>query len=115
MQFYKNLFWGTIVILLLVATFKIVPIYYRANELRNICKENADLYHRYNKKYIISSMEHEIEKLNIPRENIEYQLTKTKEAIFIELYYEDTANFFDKYEKDFEFYYKCEGVLESIL
>lgn len=114
MEFYKNIFWGLIILLVLIAAFKIVPIYYRANEIRNICNENADLYHKYNKKYITNVIEEELARLNIPRENVQYQLTKTEDAIFIEFLYEDTANFFDRYKKDFEFYFECEGVLSSI-
>ena len=114
MEFYKNLFWGIIIIILIIIAFKIVPIYYRANELKNICEDNADLYHKYDKRYITKVIEEEISKLNIPRENIEYQLTKTSEAITIEFYYEDTANFFDYYKKNFDFYYECEGVLDAV-
>jgi len=43
----KKLFWVIFLAFVFVLAYKFVPIYYRAFSLDGICKENADLVHRY--------------------------------------------------------------------
>ena len=111
----KNIFWILMLVIVLIVGYQLVPIYYRAFSLDGICQENADLFHRYNKRYIKSKLDEDLDRLGIPRKQRETALTKTKESIVVEIYYEDTANFYGYYKKDFVFVKECNGVLSSIV
>ena len=115
MDLLKKVFWTLFLVALFVVAAKIGPIYYKAFSLGGICKENADIFHRYNAKYVKQNLNEELAQLGIPKNQRETKLTKTKDNITIEIYYEDQANFFDYYKKDFEFYTECEGVLDSVI
>ena len=51
--------------------------------------------------------------VGIPREKRGHNVTVTNEGVFVDIYYEDTADFFGQYYKDYEFEVDCEGVLYS--
>ena len=111
----KNIFWILVLVIVLSVGYQLVPIYYRAFSLDGICQENADLFHRYNKRYIKQKLREDLDKIGIPPNQRETALTKTKEKIIVEIYYEDTADFFGYYKKDFVFVQECDGVLTSIV
>jgi len=111
----KNIFWILILVIVLIVGYQLVPIYYRAFSLEGICQENADLFHRYNKGYIKNKLNDDLDRINIPRNQRETALTKTKEVIIVEIYYEDTADFFGYYKKDYVFVKECNGVLTSVV
>jgi len=111
----KKLFWVLFLVIIFVFAYKLVPIYYRAFALEGICAENADLFHRYNKPYIKNRLKDDLDGLGIPPSKRETALTKTKEKIIIEIYYEDTADFFGYYKKEFVFIEECNGVLSSVV
>lgn len=115
MKVLKNIFWIFLLVIVLIVGYQLVPIYYRAFSLDGICQENADLFHRYNKRYIKQKLKEDLDKIGIPRNQRETALTKTKETIVVEIYYEDTADFLGYYKKDFAFFKECNGVLSSIV
>jgi hypothetical protein len=53
--------------------------------------------------------------LGIPKDKREHTVTLTENAVVVTISYDDTADFFGKYQKDFSFYYECEGELKSVL
>ena len=111
----KKLFWILFLAIFFVIAYQLVPIYYRAISLEGICQKNADIYHRYNKDYTMQRIIEELDNLGIQKKQREIAITLTKENVIVEIYYEDTANFFDYYKKDFVFVRECEGVLSSIV
>ena len=111
----KNLFLIILFVVVLIVGYKVVPIYYRALSLEGICQENADLFHRYSTRYIKQKLKEDLDNIGIPRNQRETALTKTKENIIVEIYYEDTADFFGYYKKDFVFVNECKGVLTSVV
>ena len=115
MDLIKKIFYTAFVIVVAIILIKVAPIYYRGLSLKSICKENADIFHRYSAKYVRMSINERLDKLGIPKNQREIALTKTLENIVVEIYYEDEANFFDYYKKDFYFIEECEGVLDSVL
>ena len=115
MDLLKKAFYTILLVLIFIIAAKIGPIYYRAFSLHGICQENADIYHRYNARYVKNVMNEELNALGIPEDQREIALSKTPNNITVEIYYEDQANFFDYYTKDFEFFTKCDGVLDSVI
>ena len=111
----KKFLWTLFLVFIFIFAYKVVPIYYKAFALEGLCKENADLFHRYNKTYISKKMDEELERLGIPKKQRETALTKTKDEIVVEIYYEDTADFFGYYRKNYVFIEECEGVLRSVI
>jgi len=115
MDLLKKVFWTVFLVLVFIIAAKIGPIYYKALSLPGICKESADIYHRYNKSYVKQQLNDQLDNLGIPKDQREIAMTKTKHNISVEIYYEDQANFFDYYKKDFEFLTECQGVLDSVI
>lgn len=111
----KKLFWVIFLAFVFVLAYKFVPIYYRAFSLDGICKENADLVHRYTIITIKGRLKDDLDKLGIPPSKRETALIKTKEEIVVKIYYEDTADFFGYYKKEFVFFEECNGVLYSVV
>lgn len=111
----KKLFWTLFLVFVFVVGYQLVPIFYKAFSLEGICQQNADIFHRYNAAYINQRLKEDLDRLGIPERQRETALTKTKDNIVVEIYYEDTADFFGYYKKDFVFIRKCNGVLTSVV
>ena len=111
----KNIFTILVLVIVLIVCWSVVPIYYKALSLNGICQENADLVHRYNKIYVKQQLKEDLDRLGIPQKQRETAITKTNEKIIVEIYYEDTADFFGYYKKDFVFVEECDGVLTSVI
>ena len=111
----KKLFWILFLVIFFVIAYQIVPIYYKAMSLEGICQKNADIYHRYTKNYTKQMLKEDLDRLGIPQNQRETAVNATKDSVIVEIYYEDTANFFNYYKKDFVFVRECEGVLSSIV
>ncbi|MGH7884879.1 MAG: hypothetical protein ACRENO_04190 [Thermodesulfobacteriota bacterium] len=114
MEFYKKLFLGLFIIFVLIIAWKIVPIYYKSTAIKSICKENADRIFKYNKGYIMGTIESDLNKLNIPKSKRQHNVTKAEDGTFVEIYYEDTADFFGYYQRKFEFYHECKAATEGL-
>jgi hypothetical protein len=111
----KLTFWFLVIIIALYVGFKVVPIYYRgAIGLRGLCKENADIYHKYGPKYISNALNEQLTRAGIPPDKRKFSITTTEDAVIITITYHDKADFFGRYRKDFDFRYTCEGVLRSV-
>lgn len=111
----KLIFWSLVIIIAFYVGFKVVPIYYRGIiGIRGLCKENADVYHKYGPKYISNALDEGLTRLGIPPDKREVSINRTEEAVIITISYYDEADFFGRYTRDFEFRYTCEGVLRSV-
>jgi len=111
----KLMFWLLVIVIALYVGFKVVPIYYRGViGLRGLCKENADIYHKYGPKYISNALDEQLARAGIPPDKRKYSITQTEDAVVITITYHDRADFFGRYRKDFDFRYTCEGVLRSV-
>lgn len=115
MDTLSKFFWVLVIVIMFIASFKVFPIYYNYLSIRSICQEQADRYHKYNKAYINKRIEEQLQKLEIPKNQRSHSITVTDEAVYIDIYYKDVANFFDKYQKNFTFNHRCEGVISSVL
>ena len=111
----KNVLLTLVFVIILIVAWQLVPIYYKAFSLDGICQQNADLVHRYSEGHIKQQLNEDLDKLGIPEKQRETAITKTKENIVVEIYYEDEADFFGYYKKDFVFVEECYGVLTSII
>jgi hypothetical protein len=115
MKSISSVFWILLLALIFYVGFKVVPIYYRGIfGIRGICQENADVYHKYGRGYVHSGISEMLRNIGIPKEKSEFTITPKDDKIVISITYEDSATFFDRYTKDFEFEYECEGVLKSV-
>lgn len=103
------------ILLLLYVGFEVVPILYRGIvSIRGICKENADSYHKYGSGYISTAINDALTRTGIPPEKRRFSINLGEESVSITIVYFDQADFFGRYEKDFNFSYTCEGVLKSV-
>lgn len=114
MEFFKKTFWTLLIVFLVIIAWKLVPIFYHSLAIRNICQENADRFFRYNRGYIIGTIDHDLRKLGIPRSDRQHNLTETPEGVFVEIYFEETADFFGYYQRKFEFYHECKAAEEGL-
>lgn len=111
----KLVFWFLVILIALYVGFKVVPIYYRGIiGIRGVCKENADVYHKYGSKFISIALDGGLTSVGIPPDKRKISITSTDEAVIITINYHDHADFFGRYRKDFDFRYTCEGVLRSV-
>ena len=103
------------IVIALYVGFKVVPIYYRGViGIRGVCKENADVYHKYGSPYISNALKYQLTRAGIPADKGKFSITRTDDAVIITITYHDEAEFFNRYKKDFDFRYTCEGVLRSV-
>lgn len=110
MEFLKKTFWALFIITILILSWKIVPIYYKSIAIRSICKDNADRIYRYSPAYIKGSIDDQLNELNIPKSKRQHNVTKSEEGTYyVEIYFEETADFFGYYQKKFEFYHECKS------
>ena len=115
MNSWSAIFWLLVLVLISYVGFKIVPIYYRGViGIRAVCQENADVYHKFGRRYITSNIAESLDDMGIPPEKRQVSITTGKKSVYVSIYYFDKANFEDYYVKDFEFEHKCEGVLRSV-
>jgi len=111
----KSIFWVLVLALIFYVGFKVVPIYYKGIlGLRTVCKEQADLYHKYGRDSVFRGLDESLESMGIPKNKRESTVTVKENSVVVTITYEDTADFFGKYQKDFTFYHECEGVLRSV-
>ncbi len=111
----KLIFWLLVVVMVLYVGFNVVPIYYKGViGLRGLCKENADIYHKYGPKYITNALNEQLTRAGIPPEKRKFTITRTEDAVIITIVYQDRVDLFGRYRKDFDFSYTCEGVLRSV-
>lgn len=115
MKSLSSVFWILVVVVLFYVGFKVVPIYYKGIfGIRGVCKENADVYHKWGKNYVINDISEKLRRMGIPEDKSDFTIDQTGESVIIWIYYTDDANFLDRYTKHFEFEYECEGVLKSV-
>lgn len=115
MNSLSSIFWLLLLVLIFYVGFKVVPIYYRGIfGIKAVCQENADIYHKYGRGYLNSNIPEVLEAMGIPKDKRQFGVSVRNDAVYIWIYYHDTANFADYYVKDFEFEYECEGVLKSV-
>lgn len=112
----KSIFWVLVLALLFYVGFKVVPIYYRGIiGVRGACKEQADLYKKYGREYVFRELDEAFNRMGIPKDKREHTVTVTEDSVIITISYVDTADFFGRYRKDFEFYHQCRGEIKSVL
>jgi hypothetical protein len=112
----KSIFWIAFLALILYVGFKVVPIYYRGIiGVRGVCKEQADLYKKYGREYVFKGIDESLTEKGMPKDKREYTVNVTEDKVVINISYSDTADFFGRYQKTFDFNYECEGELRSIL
>jgi len=115
MKSLSSVFWILVLALIFYVGFKVVPIYYRGIfGIRGVCKENADVYHKYGYNRVQMDIYEKLGEFGIPKEKSEVSITPSDDKVVISITYNDSATFFDRYTRDFEFEYECEGVLKSV-
>lgn len=115
MKSLSTIFWLVVLGLIIYAGFHIVPIYYRGFiGIRGVCKQNADVYHKYGPGYVHTAIAEQLEGMGIPKNNRQVKVSQADNSVIVWIRYEDSATFFERYTKDFEFEYECEGVLKSV-
>lgn len=110
-----SVFWILVLVLIFYIGFKVVPIYYRGIfGVRGVCKENADVYHKYGRAYIQNGIAETLRNIGIPEDKSDFTINQSGDKVVVWIYYGDKATFFDRYTKEFEFEYECEGPLKSV-
>jgi hypothetical protein len=111
----KTIFWILVLALIFYVGFKVVPIYYKGIVgIRGACSEAADLYKKYGQAYTFRSLDEALEQMGIPKDKRTQTVEATDKAVIVKIDYSDTAEFFGRYRKTFDFHYECEGELKSV-
>jgi len=112
---WGSIFWVIILAFIFYFGFKVVPIYYRGVfVIKGICKENVDVYHKYGRSYVHSGLAENLDRAGVTKDKRQYNISKSGNSVYVWIYYEDSATFFDRYTQHFEFETECEGVLRTI-
>ncbi len=112
----KTVFWILVLALIFYVGFKVVPIYYKGIiGIRAVCKETADLYKKYGQAFTVKNLDESLEEKGIPKDKRTQTVKVTEDAVIITINYSDTAEFFGRYRKTFDFHYECSGELKSVL
>lgn len=115
MKGLSTIFWLVVLALVFYVGFQVVPIYYKGVfGIRGVCKENADVYHKYGGAYIRSGISEQLASIGIPKNKSDFKISRSGDSVIIWIYYHDTATFFERYTREFEFEYECEGALKSV-
>ena len=115
MKSLSSIFWLLVLALIFYVGFKVVPIYYHGTfGIRGVCKENADVYHKYGRNYVRSGISEMLRSIGIPNDKSGIEMSEAGDKIVITITYEDSATFFDRYTRDFHFEYTCRGALKSV-
>jgi hypothetical protein len=113
----RNIFIIIIVCILLYLSFTVGPIFYRGFfGLRGICSEQVNRYKKYGKEFVFTRVEEEMRNIGVPEDKYEYVLKVDDDAnsVYLELYYEDTAEFVGGYTKKFEFNVDCDSGTKDV-
>lgn len=111
----KAIFWILVLALVFYMGFKVVPIYYKGIiGIRGACKEAADLYHKYGQDYTFRSLDEALNDMGIPKDKRAQSVEVADKAVVIKIDYSDSADFFRRYTKTFDFHYECTGELKSV-
>jgi hypothetical protein len=111
----KAIFWIMVLALIFYAGFKVIPIYYRGMiGIRGVCKEQADAYKKYGRDYVFKRLDEALDEIGIPKGKRTQTVEVTDKAVVVTIDYTDTADFFGKYTKTFDFHYECSGELKSV-
>ncbi|NIS74162.1 MAG: hypothetical protein GTO08_02565, partial [Deltaproteobacteria bacterium] len=82
MKSLSSIFWFIVLALIFYVGFKVVPIYYKGIfGIRAVCKENADVYHKYGGGYIRTGMSEQLDKMGIPANKREVNISRTSDSI----------------------------------
>ncbi|MGQ0792852.1 MAG: hypothetical protein ACT4NX_02075 [Deltaproteobacteria bacterium] len=112
---FKSLLWILVLAAALYVAFQAGPILYKGTlGIRGVCKEYADQYKKYGREYIYKRITESLDEKGIPADNRDFTVNITEKSVVIEIFYSDTADFFGRYEKTFDFSYECEGELKSV-
>jgi hypothetical protein len=110
----KLIFWLLVIAIAVYVGVEVVPIYYKGViGIRGVCKENADMYHKYGSAYVSNAINAGLTRAGIPPNKRKFSITDTEDAVTITITYHDRVDFFGRYRKDFDFRYACEGVLKQ--
>jgi hypothetical protein len=111
----KAIFWILVLALIFYVGFKVVPIYYRGIiGIRGACSEAADLYKKYGQAYTFKSLDESLNDIGIPKDKRTQSVEATDTAVVVKIDYSDTADFFGRYTKTFDFHQECTGELKSV-
>lgn len=111
----KAIFWIVVLALIFYVGFKVVPIYYRGViGIPGVCKEQADAYKKYGRDYVFKRLDEALDEIGIPKDKRTQTVEVTDKAVVVTIGYTDTADFFGKYTKTFDFHYECAGELKSV-
>jgi hypothetical protein len=111
----KSIFWILVVALVFYVGFKVVPIYYKGLiGIRGACQEHADEFKKYGRDYVFKRLDEELGELGIPKDKRTESVEITDKAVIVKIDYSDTAEFFGRYTKTFDFHQECQGELKSV-
>ena len=111
----KAIFWILVLALIFYMGFKVVPIYYKGMiGIPGVCKEHADAYKKYGRDYVFKRLDEALDGIGIPKDKRTQTVEVTDKAVIVKIDYNDTADFFGKYTKTFDFHYECSGELKSV-
>lgn len=111
----KLIFGMLVVAFLFLVGFQVVPIVYKGYiALPGICTDNVEMYLKYGDLYVLQGVRGKMDTLNMPKQKREIYFEKDDENVYLTLIYYDTANWFDRYQKDFYFEVECDAPRKSL-
>lgn len=111
----KALFYLVVVIFIFLLGFKLVPVYYKGYiSVPGVCKEAAESYKKYGSEFVMRDIGERLDTLGIKSPQREVHIEKQGEDIIITIVYDETVDFWGKYQRDFHFEKVCTGKTSSI-
>lgn len=107
---FKLVFYILIIVVLIYFGDKFVPVYYRAYiGARGACKAALENYNRYGHDYTLNRLKETLDSIGIPKEERKTSIQVEEGTITVAISYKQKVNYLVKYEKNFDFYFDCQG------
>jgi hypothetical protein len=111
----KTFFYLVVLIAIFLIGLKLVPVYYKGYiSVPGVCKEAAESYKKYGPEFVMRDIGERLDNLGIGGPQREVHLDKQGEDIMITITYDETVDFWGKYQRDFHFEKVCTGKTSSI-
>ncbi len=106
----KLIFYILIIVALIYFGEKFVPVYYRAYiGARGACKAALENYKKYGYDYTLLRFREKLDEIGIPKEKRKTSIQVKEDTVTVAISYEQKVNYLVKYEKNFDFYFDCQG------
>ncbi len=103
-----KIFYYLLLLVVLVALYKLVPIYYKYYSVKLVCEPHVKLLQNSDEEQVRNLVKEELERFKIPKNKrkIVVTINNTRTAT-VKISYKDQLQLLDYYKKDFNFVIEC--------